>query len=53
LKYDSVHGRFNGTVEVANFVNKETFVLLQRNPADLKWNEDVDVLQNVLFFHNS
>jgi glyceraldehyde-3-phosphate dehydrogenase/erythrose-4-phosphate dehydrogenase len=30
LKYDSVHGRFNGTVEVANFVNKETFVLLQK-----------------------
>jgi glyceraldehyde-3-phosphate dehydrogenase/erythrose-4-phosphate dehydrogenase len=33
LKYDSVHGRFNGTVEVkrrATFVNGKTSVLLQK-----------------------
>jgi glyceraldehyde 3-phosphate dehydrogenase len=56
MKYDSVHGRFNGTVEVrwATFVN-ETFVLLRRNPADLKWNEvDVDVVAECTgFFYNS
>ena len=43
LKYDSVHGRFRGTVEVrgANIVvNGKTIRLSQeRDPAQLKWNE--------------
>ncbi|WP_338410454.1 type I glyceraldehyde-3-phosphate dehydrogenase [uncultured Flavobacterium sp.] len=49
LKYDSVHGRFNGTVEVIDgklFVNgKNIRITAERNPADLKWNEvNVDVV---------
>ena len=49
LKYDSTHGRFKGTVEVADgqlVVNGKTVrVTAERNPADLKWNEiDVDVV---------
>jgi glyceraldehyde 3-phosphate dehydrogenase len=49
LKYDSVHGRFNGTVEVKEgklFVNgKNIRITAERNPADLKWNEvEVDVV---------
>ena len=49
LKYDSVHGRFNGTVEVKEgklFVNGRNIrITAERNPADLKWNEvDVDVV---------
>src|SRR5210317_1276048 len=43
LKYDSVHGRFNGTVEIANgnlVVNgKEIRITAERNPEDLKWGE--------------
>jgi glyceraldehyde 3-phosphate dehydrogenase len=43
LKYDSVHGRFNGSVEVRDgqlFVNdKHIRVTAERNPADLKWDE--------------
>jgi glyceraldehyde 3-phosphate dehydrogenase len=43
LKYDSTHGRFNGTVEVVDgnlVVNGDTIrVSAERNPADLKWNE--------------
>ncbi len=43
LKYDSTHGKFDGTVEVVNgnlVVNGETIrVSAERNPADLKWNE--------------
>ena len=43
LKYDSVHGRFKGTVEVqgANIVvNGKTIRLSQeRDPAQLKWDE--------------
>jgi glyceraldehyde 3-phosphate dehydrogenase len=43
LKYDSTHGRFNGTVEVKDgslVVNgKAIRVTAERNPADLKWNE--------------
>ncbi|MFA7273699.1 MAG: type I glyceraldehyde-3-phosphate dehydrogenase [Crocinitomicaceae bacterium] len=43
LKYDSVHGRFDGTVEVIDhklFVNgKEIRVTAERNPENLKWNE--------------
>jgi glyceraldehyde 3-phosphate dehydrogenase len=49
LKYDSTHGRFNGTVEVVDgqlVVNgKVVRVTAERDPADLKWNEiDVDVV---------
>lgn len=43
LKYDSVHGKFNGTVEVKEgklIVNGKTIrVTSEKNPADLKWNE--------------
>ncbi len=42
LKYDSTHGRFNGTVEIKDgnlVVNGETVrVTAERNPADLKWD---------------
>ena len=43
LKYDSVHGRFNGTVEVKDdqlIVNgKAIRVTADKNPADLKWDQ--------------
>ena len=45
LKYDTMHGAFEGTIEadVENsklIVNgKEIRVTAERNPADLKWNE--------------
>ncbi len=43
LKYDSVHGRFGGTVEVKDgklIVNGNTIrVTAERNPEDIKWNE--------------
>lgn len=43
LKYDSVHGRFDGEVEVKDghlVVNDKTIrVTAERNPADLKWDE--------------
>ncbi|WP_111307438.1 type I glyceraldehyde-3-phosphate dehydrogenase [Confluentibacter sediminis] len=42
LKYDSTHGRFDGTVEVKNghlVVNgKEIRITAERNPEDLKWD---------------
>jgi glyceraldehyde 3-phosphate dehydrogenase len=42
LKYDSTHGRFNGTVEVKDgnlIVNGNVIrVTAERNPADLKWS---------------
>jgi glyceraldehyde 3-phosphate dehydrogenase len=42
LKYDSVHGRFDGTIEVENgnlVVNgNEIRVTAERNPEDLKWD---------------
>ena len=42
LQYDSVHGRFNGSVEVKGdklVVNgKEIRVTAERNPEDLKWD---------------
>lgn len=42
LKYDSVHGRFNGTVDVKNgnlVVNgNEIRITAERNPEDLKWD---------------
>lgn len=43
LKYDSVHGKFNGSVTVKDghlVVNGKTVrVTAERNPEDLKWNE--------------
>lgn len=43
LKYDSVHGRFDGTVEVNNgklIVNGNVIrVTAERNPENLKWDE--------------
>lgn len=43
LKFDSVHGRFDGTIDVENgnlVVNgNEIRVTAERNPADLKWDE--------------
>ncbi|GAA4302116.1 type I glyceraldehyde-3-phosphate dehydrogenase [Aestuariibaculum suncheonense] len=42
LKYDSVHGRFNGTIEIVNgnlVVNgNEIRITAERNPEDLKWD---------------
>ncbi len=43
LKYDSVHGRFNGTIEVKDgnlIVNGVKIrVTAEKNPADLKWGD--------------
>lgn len=43
LKYDTVHGRFNGTVEAKDgklVVNGHAIrVTAEKNPEDLKWNE--------------
>lgn len=43
LKYDSTHGRFNGTVEVADgnlIVNgKKIRVTAEKDPANLKWSD--------------
>lgn len=43
LKYDSVHGQFDGTVDVKDgklIVNgKEVRITAERNPEDLKWDE--------------
>jgi glyceraldehyde 3-phosphate dehydrogenase len=43
LKYDSTHGRFDGTIEVVNghlVVNGKTIrITAERDPANLKWNE--------------
>ncbi len=43
LKYDSTHGKFNGTVEVADgalIVNgKKIRVTAEKDPANLRWNE--------------
>ena len=43
LKYDTVHGKFDGTVEIKDgklVVNgKEIRVTAEKNPADLKWGE--------------
>ncbi len=49
LKYDSTHGRFDGTVEVKDgklVVNGKTIrVTAERDPANLKWSEvGVDVV---------
>ncbi|MGG8496559.1 type I glyceraldehyde-3-phosphate dehydrogenase [Tenacibaculum sp. TC6] len=56
LKYDSVHGRFNGTVEVKDgnlVVNGQIIrVTAERNPENLKWDEvNVDyVIESTGFF---
>lgn len=43
LKYDTMHGRFDGTVEIADgklIVNGNAIrITSERNPADLKWDE--------------
>lgn len=43
LKYDSVHGKFNGEIDVKNgklIVNgNEIRISAERNPEDLKWDE--------------
>lgn len=43
LRYDSVHGKFDGTIEIeddALIVNgKELKVLCEREPADLPWKD--------------
>lgn len=49
LKYDSVHGRFDGDVSVDNgalIVNgKKIRLTAERNPADLKWGDvNVDIV---------
>ena len=49
LKYDSVHGRFNGKIEVNKnnlLVNGKTIkVLTEKNPEKLPWKElDIDVV---------
>lgn len=51
LKYDSVHGQFDGTIKVNNgnlVINgNEIRVTAERNPEDLKWNEvDADVVMD-------
>ncbi|RDC56280.1 type I glyceraldehyde-3-phosphate dehydrogenase [Pedobacter chinensis] len=42
LKYDTIHGKFDGTIEVVDgnlVVNGKTIrVTAERNPADLKWD---------------
>ena len=49
LKYDSVHGQFDGTIEVKDghlvVDGKTVRVTAERDPKNLKWNEvDVDVV---------
>jgi glyceraldehyde 3-phosphate dehydrogenase len=43
LKYDTVHGQFNGTIEIKDgnlVVNGNTIrVTAEKNPADLKWGD--------------
>ncbi|APU66914.1 type I glyceraldehyde-3-phosphate dehydrogenase [Christiangramia flava] len=43
LKYDSVHGKYSGTVEVQDghlvVDGKKVRVTAEKNPADLKWDE--------------
>ena len=43
VKYDTIHGKFDGTVEVADgklVVNgKKISVYAEKNPADIKWSE--------------
>ncbi|KMK51372.1 glyceraldehyde-3-phosphate dehydrogenase [[Actinobacillus] muris] len=60
LKYDSTHGRFDGTVEVKDgklVVNgKEIRVTSERDPANLKWDEigvDIAVEATGLFLDDA
>ena len=60
LKYDSTHGRFDGTVEVKDgnlVVNGKTIrVTAERDPANLKWNEigvDIAVEATGLFLDDA
>ncbi|WP_419853209.1 type I glyceraldehyde-3-phosphate dehydrogenase [Actinobacillus pleuropneumoniae] len=60
LKYDSTHGRFNGTMEVKDgqlVVNgKAIRVTSERDPANLKWNEigvDIAVEATGLFLDDA
>ena len=58
LKYDSTHGRFDGTVEVKDghlVVNGKTIrVTAEKDPANLKWNEiGVDVVLECTGFYTS
>ncbi|MDH2997484.1 type I glyceraldehyde-3-phosphate dehydrogenase [Pasteurellaceae bacterium LFhippo2] len=60
LKYDSTHGRFNGTVEVVDgklVVNgKAIRVTAERDPANLKWDEigvDIAVEATGLFLDDA
>ncbi|WP_373778255.1 type I glyceraldehyde-3-phosphate dehydrogenase [Glaesserella sp.] len=60
LKYDSTHGRFDGSVEVKDgklVVNgKEIRVTSERDPANLKWNEigvDIAVEATGLFLDDA
>ena len=60
LKYDSTHGRFNGTVEVKDgqlVVNgKAIRVTAERDPANLKWDEigvDIAVEATGLFLDDT
>ena len=51
LKYDSVHGNFNGTVEVDgnNLIvnNKKIKIIAERNPIDINWGGlNTDVVAN-------
>ncbi|MEW7290550.1 type I glyceraldehyde-3-phosphate dehydrogenase [Aquimarina sp. 2304DJ70-9] len=51
LEYDSVHGKYDGTIEVKNgnlFVNgKEIRITAERNPEELKWDAaGVDVVMD-------
>ena len=57
LKYDSVHGAFQGTVEVGdsalNINGNDVAVLSERDPANLPWEElGIDVvIESTGFFH--
>lgn len=56
LKFDSVHGRFKGTVEVKNNVlivnNKSIRITSEKNPENIQWNAlDVDfVIESTGYF---
>ncbi len=58
LRYDSVHGRFNGTVEVGEGVitvdGRAIRVMAERDPANLPWGDlSVDfVIESTGFFPN-
>ena len=58
LKYDTTHGRYNGTVEAADnaiIVNgKKITIYAEKNAADLPWKElDIDVVLECTGFYNS